>query len=120
GHEGWVKLWNAHTGEERKTFDGPNKIEVTSVAFLPDSKQLAVADAKGTYLCDVSGATPAYVAWGWDQGPRSLPDADGGMRGLTFASKGQLLVGFVGLPRGEGEVRVWDLSENKVPRLRNR
>jgi WD40 repeat protein len=58
GLDGIVRLWNPATGAELRKFEGLSKINPwrfnrdTALAFAPDSKTLAVGDAKVIHLFD--------------------------------------------------------------------
>jgi WD40 repeat protein len=102
-----VRLWDAASGQEVKTMETPPVAGVpvaaqpegpSALAFSPDGRRLAVADASGGKLYDVATGLETLTL----QPPR------GGLAGIAFRPDGQAVVGnrAVG-PTSGGGLWVW-------------
>jgi WD40 repeat protein len=92
-----VKLWDAASGRERRTWQRegfPNR-----VAFSPDGRRLASLGSKTL--------TVWYVASGEELLTIREPDARGGA--VAFTPDGARLIGAVGR-----DLRIWDASDGRV------
>jgi transcriptional regulator with XRE-family HTH domain len=85
---------------------GPAKHGVRGVAFSPDGKLLAAADADGYVQLWSPATRQAVGALLTDAGPR------GGVNGVAFSPDGKLLAA----ADADGTVRVWSLATGQVPR----
>jgi hypothetical protein len=95
-NDGFIRLWDTATGEERLTIDDPLLGEVRALAFSPDGKTLA------------STGGPAGTAL-WDaQTGGQLADLVGGDWALAFSPDGTLLAAASGK-----FVIAWDLATRK-------
>jgi WD40 repeat protein len=103
---GWdetVRLWDAATGKELRTFGAPKQIAV-SVAFAPDGAMLAIG-------CWCGPVTLWETATG--KRLRELPGSPGGFSAIAFAPDGKTLA--VGGSCAD-LVRLWDLATGKEVR----
>jgi WD40 repeat protein/serine/threonine protein kinase len=105
---GEVKLWDADTGREIHTLGG-HSAGVFGVAFSLDGRWLASACADGIVRI-------------WDTRdpagkPREMPRHDGEVRRVVFLPDGRL-ASAGGKYWGFGEVKIWDLSTERVLDLR--
>lgn len=96
-----VKLWDAKAGTLSKRFSATPPVPVRALAFSPDGKTLAAADAKGSRV----------VLWAVESGmelPPISPKGAESVRCLKFSPDGKVLA------IGDGKVLwIWDLAAGK-------
>jgi WD40 repeat protein/serine/threonine protein kinase len=108
--EGWVKVWDAQTGQERLKFRAHQehaRSHARSVAFSPDGRRLATASWDGTVkVWDVQALEKDPAA------PPLLPlkGHDGEACRVAFSPDGQRLVAASGRYMESGQVQVWDAT----------
>ena len=94
-----VKLWDAATGREIRTFSGHSDI-VLSVAFSPDGKQILSGSGNGTVkLWDL--ATGQEI--------KTFPGYSGAVHSVAFSPDGSQIVSGSG-SRYRGTVKLWDIA----------
>ncbi len=102
GSDGTVQLWNTSTGKAVTTLASyfrDNGIKVSSLAFSPDGRTLAVSSRGTTTLWDAAAGTARVV----------LSHADG-QSGIAFSPHGHLLAA----AGSDGTVQLWNTSTGKA------
>jgi WD40 repeat protein/tRNA A-37 threonylcarbamoyl transferase component Bud32 len=100
-----AKLWDPTTGQEAATLRGHAGI-VTHVAFRPEGHRLATcSEDKTVKIWEISGGSEA----------RSLTGHSNGVLAVAFSPDSRRLVSGSGrlLGNAPGEVKLWDLEENR-------
>ncbi|MEP7147380.1 MAG: caspase family protein [Acidobacteriota bacterium] len=103
-----VKMWNVRTGAELEPF-GPAIGKVNSIAFSPDGKWLASANADGHFRMWDVGSRKEIVSHEISSAPSpGLVLADGEPLSVSFNHNGRsLAIGY-----SDGSVLIWDLFKN--------
>jgi WD40 repeat protein len=100
-------LWDVATGRRHAALYGPGGRQAVDVAFSPDGKVLASADAVGTaYLWDV--ATGSLIAT--LPAPYQNPDANQNLNWVTFSPDGSLVV----IADANGHAYLWNAATHKL------
>jgi WD40 repeat protein len=96
-----LKLWNAETGKEIKTFGGPNghREQVLTVAFHPDGHSLASGGSDRTVkVWDVPSDSPLYEL-----------ALKSGVNGIALSVDGKLLAA----GSKDGSIQLWQAADGK-------
>jgi hypothetical protein len=111
GKDGTVRLWDVASGKERHRLaesEGTRVREIAALAFSPDGKRLASANARHTFITPAEPHEVRFwdTATGQEVGRLTAPDL---VRSLVFSPDGRALA-TGGVDR---TVRLWELATGK-------